>query len=102
MPGGALWVGFDNMGVAAREENRWVNYSAADGLGGGEIQFIGQDPGGDIWVCKSNSEAYRFEGDSGRPKTTITDAAPIVGAGETIVFGFEGYDAWGHTAETLL
>ena len=102
VPGGALWVGFDNLGVAARMGNRWVNYSAADGLDGGEVQFVGQDPGGHIWACKSNSEAYRYEGDSGRPETTITDAAPIVSSGETIVFGVEGYDAWGHTAEPEL
>ena len=102
VPGGALWIGFDNLGVAVRQDDRWVNYSAADGLEGGEFHFISRDPAGDVWTSKLNSKVYRYEGDQGRPKTTITDAAPVVSSGETIVFGFEGYDAWGHTPEPEL
>ena len=99
---GSLWVGFDNLGVAVRSRNRWVNYSADDGLEAGEIYFIGEDPAGDVWAAMDDASLFRFEGDSTAPDTWISEAAAVVGPGEIAVFGFEGYDAWGHTTEAEL
>lgn len=99
---GSLWVGFDNLGVAVRSQNRWVNYSAEDGLRSGEIHFIGEDPAGSIWTANTSASVYRYEGDSTAPDTWITEAASAIGPGETAVFGYGGYDAWGHTPESEL
>ena len=98
----ALWIGFDNLGVAVRRQERWVNYSADDGLRMGEVRFIGQDPNRDIWAAKSNGFLYRLEGDEEAPDTKITGGPPVIGYGDVGVVGFEAYDAWGHTRETEL
>lgn len=99
---GSLWLGFDNLGVAVKRGERWVNYSALDGLDTGEVDFIGQDPSGDIWLAKGTNRFLRFEPDEGAPDTRISNAADAIVAGSFGIVGFEGYDAWGHTPENEL
>ena len=96
---GSLWLGFDNLGVAVKWGERWVNYSALDGVDSGEVDFIGQDPSGDIWLAKATNRILRFEPDEGAPDTRISNASDAVVAGSFGIVGFDGYDAWGHTPE---
>lgn len=99
---GGLWIGFDNLGVAYRENQRWENYSYLDGLPTGEVLFIGEDSRGDIWLLNSNNKLFRYYPDEDSPETVIESTITLVEPGEIGIISFSSYDAWGQTPSTEL
>ena len=63
-PDGSVWFAADGLGVSrySPRDDRWTNYTAADGLPGLNVTAIAAGPNGDAWVYVPWEGVYRCDG----------------------------------------
>ena len=102
---GGVWVGGDT-GITHFFKGDWIENGVEEGLGGGAIRALCEDPHGSIWAAASNSvEVFHPEADTEPPRTFIapmSERERNIPENGMIVVKFGGRDRWNITSSRRL
>ena len=99
---GRLWTGSLELGLASRVGGRWAWYGPSDGVLGGQVHAIVQDPSGIVWAAISQRGVARYIPSADPPETYVRQVPQQIPHGERSVFQFDGVDPWNITEEAEL
>ncbi len=83
--GGHLWAGFDNRGLGWYDRDTFRLYGEADGVGGGLIRDLVEDPKGRIWVATTGGGITRLSPNELDTKGGDTTGLDTVGTSFTFL-----------------